>query len=505
MHTFTLSHKALLESLGDREALLLGKLWQGNLFSIEHDVLVRRRAAAGGEANAWYMPLFNLPDSCVGLWKVVVVSQDPFLFGFDLEGVGSMPLLEAVVDLDDWEGRPFRWLSLVGQVRALTLQRGDFGDGWAVRGLAIGDAEPLVQCAARNAFWGISKPVLDKLACERRIELPPGADLFSTIWTMVVSILGCSEGDALDILTLRLDPAKHGESDVAKELLSMDDGVAGLAPEDQQEVQKERVRATRCQRERQAFSAAFSAKRSVVRPVRDAPLGRSSRRRRQGSGPSDPPLTLPVGDLIQADLKPFVPPGGHVWRANKTGAWHRHYPPPPPPTSPAAPRAGGCMAIDGQPFSFCGIRGRNVYRCMSGLCRAHARSKACSTSSRPMMAQQVRFWQSRQQHRAAPRHPASIEEGVGGAMCNAKVKSQSLVAKCPDAASDTMHSGPACSRLTWEAAFMPETQLGTAWADVSRASLSYHSDRNTFFMGAFAGWYFSCNVHCFQFCWVFRF
>ena len=34
-----------------------------------------------------------------------------------------------------------------------------------------------------------------------------------------------------------------------------------------------------------------------------------------------------MGDLEQADLKAFTPPGGHIWRANIKGAWHVHYPP----------------------------------------------------------------------------------------------------------------------------------------------------------------------------------
>ena len=47
-----------------------------------------------------------------------------------------------------------------------------------------------------------------------------------------------------------------------------------------------------------------------------------------GKGGGGPPMRdLPDGDLVQAQLRPLVPPGGHIWRANLAGAWCSHFAP----------------------------------------------------------------------------------------------------------------------------------------------------------------------------------
>ena len=57
--------------------------------------------------------------------------------------------------------------------------------------------------------------------------------------------------------------------------------------------------------------------------------GKAKGRGRGGGGKGKGPVVrrLPEGDLQQADLAPLVPPGGHIWRGNKVGAWSSHLKP----------------------------------------------------------------------------------------------------------------------------------------------------------------------------------
>lgn len=177
----------------------------------------------------------------------------------------------------------------------------------------------------------LPKAVLDKLAADRHIDIQPGADLFQTLWSVVQGVLQCSDDETLEVLAARLDPIKHGESEVVDELLAMDEGIVGLAPEEQQEVKQEQTKQMRSRVQRQAYQKAYSEKRERVGPKAPAPTatgrgGGRSARRSQASASSAPPQVLPEGDLQQVDLKHLVPPGGHIWRANKYGAWSSHYP-----------------------------------------------------------------------------------------------------------------------------------------------------------------------------------
>eukprot|EP00972_Heterocapsa_arctica_P033624 4948088-Heterocapsa_arctica.AAC.1 len=38
---------------------------------------------------------------------------------------------------------------------------------------------------------------------------------------------------------------------------------------------------------------------------------------------------MPAGTIEQKDAKKLDPPGGFIWRGNKSGTWQGHYPPMP--------------------------------------------------------------------------------------------------------------------------------------------------------------------------------
>ena len=153
------------------------------------------------------------------------------------------------------------------------------------------------------------------------------------------SVLQISDAETLKIVAIRLGHDRSSENAFLDEILEIEEAVDCLDKAEEKQVRDEKAYAKSAKAMQYEFVSKYRAKSSSVRAAQvaaeaaAAPKARAKGRARvaavpgPGGEPPAPPRDLPAGDLLQADLKLFAPPGGFVWRANKQGSWQGHYPP----------------------------------------------------------------------------------------------------------------------------------------------------------------------------------
>eukprot|EP00972_Heterocapsa_arctica_P052841 7778553-Heterocapsa_arctica.AAC.1 len=104
-----------------------------------------------------------------------------------------------VLDYADFEAMTYVWRSPLWQ----RVVWGGSPTGGVVA-VPTDAAKPLLEVAARAAFWSLGTPVLRKFAEEEDVQLTAGEDLFVILSTLVQHILKCTDAETLDVLRTRL-------------------------------------------------------------------------------------------------------------------------------------------------------------------------------------------------------------------------------------------------------------------------------------------------------------
>ena len=337
----------------------LPNLWMACLMAIEHNIVVRRRQ---GEDTwgPWLLPLKEIPDSSCVFWTVQEFSKEEVGVWYQPARVSdAQPILSPVFDVSEWQARRIEWLSPMGQAAKMGLTRLVTGAGFGIRARAMGEVDTLLRISARQAFWKLPLPMIEKWCKSLHVEFLPGSGLFDTLWQVVKHILSTTDEETLTILQGRLDKSHHSDSNVYDDLIEMDETMVALDPSDQQDLIAEQSKGKAASANCQEFVSAFVRKRNVVRPRPAEPArprkggGRKIKGALAGGGGA---LHLPEGDLLHCDLKPLCPAGGGSCgeQTNRVrGRAITHH-------SHAWARVGACMDTDGRRFWFLEICGRST-------------------------------------------------------------------------------------------------------------------------------------------------
>ena len=153
-----------LEAGAGGDMLGAGTAWKGALV-VGDNMLLRRQGTA-----QWFLPLGHVPGSLV---IAVEVKQElapaPGMLFCYLMPTNIAPVYLAVTKWDDWQAMPVEWLSPLSQMNRWTPALSAPGAHYSVhkiRAVAKSDPMPILDLAAKNAFWTLPTQLLRKIADE---------------------------------------------------------------------------------------------------------------------------------------------------------------------------------------------------------------------------------------------------------------------------------------------------------------------------------------------------
>ena len=101
---------------------------------------------------------------------------------------------------------------------------------------ATSDWETLPKAAAREAFWDLPVSSCASMAALCGIEIDSDLAPFDVVWTLVTTLLGVSDEEALRIMQKRMAKLDTHESEASDVILSMDQEIGHLGPYEQKEM-----------------------------------------------------------------------------------------------------------------------------------------------------------------------------------------------------------------------------------------------------------------------------
>lgn len=294
--------------------------WLSALLQPSHNIVVRslRQSVPAGP---WYFPLGNWGGTMVMLWPLeeVRIPGEAGVFELSRNLPGLRDLYTVCWDLGEWQAWRIRWRSplwqstrFAGTASLLPMK---------IRAFSVGPIETLQEAAARQAFWTLNKTFLVKLAGYLAVELQSTTDLIMILERMVCDILKISASEANDIMVQRLATMEGRTPPGVEELVDIPDAMLCVGTQEFHDLQDTVARNGPKAAAVSQFREAWSKRRAEVKPA-----SKSKAKARRGARASEP-LELPQGDLFQPQLRPLLPPGGSIWRGNKSGTWSTHYPP----------------------------------------------------------------------------------------------------------------------------------------------------------------------------------
>lgn len=296
--------------------------WLGCFVRAEHRIALRMKQ--GESWGPWRVAAVDVPNICAV--AVPATMHDlpgyPGMFFLQLERATSIDdFLFPLVDLDSVEACTLQWrspLSVAQEFPMATsmLPRPSAG----ILPLVVGSPEPLLKVAARQAFWEMPQLSLSMIARHVGIELPRQPGLLPALLAMVQATLGIDEAAALEVCSKRLGaytPSCYNE------LLEVEEAWEVMDQNERSECQQQQSAAKSSVAQQKEYKEQWKARRALV--VAAAAPKAKGRGRGKGRG-KGAALALPPGALTHQQLRPLVPPGGHLWRSNATNGWEAHVP-----------------------------------------------------------------------------------------------------------------------------------------------------------------------------------
>ena len=307
-------------------------------------ILVRRTAAEGEAAGPWMFGLGGLSSTLCHGWPAVegvYTGTEQKFYELDL-GIGFeqpgrrlfFPLF--ILDEGEWEAMEYQWASPMHQwVRWRGAEQVQ-GYNNHVRAVPTTPAMPIIQLAARCAFWGLSSSYLVQLARHLECEVAAGSSIFTICWTLVQFVLGLPDDEVLDILHRRCVADARRSNMNLLEWASLE-GIKDNFTKDEQKEYEKTVDSEKCEKEeRKTFKESFRAKKREVREAKAraaaAPDAPCKRRGRPPAAEKDPWKSMKfLGEvpaaITQDRASKMSPPGGYVWACWRDSMWRGHLKP----------------------------------------------------------------------------------------------------------------------------------------------------------------------------------
>ena len=192
----------------------------------------------------------------------------------------------------------------------------------------------LTEAACYKAWWRLPRTVVAQYAKETGVRLPPGSNLFQTLFAVVSETLKLGEDESMAICLQRC--VGKGDADVLSEaLLDMDEASDLRDKTDIDALKLLKKKAKREGDEAECYLQSYTAKlpqineakKKAAEAAASASAASSSSAAAQSAPRSGGELSEWTFVDSQPHLKAFLPPGASIWRMKQRGGWCGHNPP----------------------------------------------------------------------------------------------------------------------------------------------------------------------------------
>lgn len=300
----------------------IGQLWKVGLFSGSGIMLHSLR----NPHEPWFFALKVVGGLGLFAWparEVRTLNGQP-LFEPDLSSAAA-PQLIFVTDDTDWEARVVECKAPLWAWLQEPSSR-DQSSGKDAKLMCVGGPpQPLLKLAARHAFFSLDKAFMLKISNDLDAGVSATGSAYSVCFELVRFILSCDEDEALKVCAQRV--WKQGPSPTS-DILDVQEAEDLFDHEERREVARVKESASRGHAEHDSWKREHSRRvqERVTATAKAKAKSQASGGRARGRHAVAAPRPLPAGELSQAQVKAFCPPGAFVWRSAK-GSWNQHYPP----------------------------------------------------------------------------------------------------------------------------------------------------------------------------------
>ena len=127
-----------------------------------------------GNESKWFFAIHDVPGTSAVVWPAIehnVPGSDQIYFEFDLECRDIDEIFLPIVDLDIVEAMSYEWKSPMTQASNFPEFISSGYGVRACRAIAVGQVAPLLEVAARAAFWQLGLSTISCLAALCDVEL----------------------------------------------------------------------------------------------------------------------------------------------------------------------------------------------------------------------------------------------------------------------------------------------------------------------------------------------
>ncbi|MDA8583660.1 hypothetical protein N9L68_05485 [bacterium] len=196
---------------------LAAACWHGAIFDGEIDMPIRE---GGGNPDTWFLLLRPFHESSVLAWPFKRCKADGIGTEWFEPSRCKPSQLHTVIDVKKFIAQPVSWRSPQANVKqfGIALTPDKLVCAAHVR------AGGMLQVLARKAIKQLRRPILVDLANVLGFHdnMAPCNTLFDTLVALVIAVLECSEEEALDIVTQRLNIDESVDIVSANDLQQLD-------------------------------------------------------------------------------------------------------------------------------------------------------------------------------------------------------------------------------------------------------------------------------------------
>ena len=327
---------AVFSELKDFPALrhVAGQVFMG-CFAEPGLTFVFRRVSKVGTPFGWHLGMGSFNKSGFIAWPISMKEVPGHHKFFYISAASKMevPHVHAVFDWDGMEAVMFTWRSWAWQ--CINCPRALKNEAWqpATRMITDGKHAPLIQVAAKMAFWNLDMSMI-KEVCKivKKIEFPAAGVLLDVLTHAIRQILGVTEFDALTIVQQRMIKDKRKDDEGTKALLEVDEAVKCLEPQDEklllEELPKVQIRLDA----QLDFENQWRSRREQTSPHACAnPKAKANASRGGSSSSTGVQSRLPavMSMMDQKEAKTWMPPHkeARLWKSRTSGCWNSVVPP----------------------------------------------------------------------------------------------------------------------------------------------------------------------------------
>ena len=296
--------------------------WLGMLTRFQHSMMLRRVTPTPG---IWAFALGPCSDSAVVVWPAHEIFLPDIGSAYYAPRLSEEPELWAVTAAADFEACTFQWRSPAYAASELP----SCDKKKKLLPVRSSEVMPLLQLAARNAFWSLSLASLQSLG--KYLGCDNGPDLLSMLLHLLEHILPEESEEArLALAGRRMVEFKKKNRSTENDMLEIDEAHEWLDKNDVTSLRRDGDARKSLHVEAKEFGHRFREKKKELRTKVVAPPPAKKAKKAGGKAAAAPPakLTVPKTDKIpQAIAKTLSPPGSFVWVSRSPGAWNGKLPP----------------------------------------------------------------------------------------------------------------------------------------------------------------------------------